>query len=82
MTDKLTIRNCNGKRIDLMIDPANTIQCSNTHVEWKLSKNQYYRLAYESDGAQWWNEDGLTVLFSCPELGLEGVKFPGSEVRA
>lgn len=76
MTDKRTITNGNGKTIYMMIDPANTIQCSNTKVEWKLNKGQWYRIVAESDNSAWTNEDGLTVTFTCPPYASE-CKYPG-----
>jgi len=77
MTDSRTITNGNSKSIKIMIDPANTIQCSNTHVEWKVSLNQWYRLVAESDNTQWKNEEGLTVLFTCAAAFRTAVTYPG-----
>ena len=77
MIEKRWITNGNGKTITMMILPENTIECSNNHVEWKVSQNQWYRLVAESDNTQWKNETGKTVLFTCTAECRTAVRYPG-----
>jgi len=77
MTEKRTITNGKGKTLDMMVEPENTIQGVERHIQWKISKGQWYRLVAESDNTAWMTKDFFTVLFTCPEMKQYSIKYPG-----
>lgn len=80
-TELRTIKNGNGKTLNLRIAPSNTIQHIWHTVHWHVTLGQKKRIDAVSDTTPWKTEKGATIIFHTTDLQGSNIDFKNTYNR-